>query len=343
MECGAGVGRDPAGVGPGYRSGCGRIARPLIHDLYAALVLAKINGSVATSVQSVGVRARAVERCNYCPRPQVRVALHRRATLPVASRANAWVRGLNQCHALTGADRPSNVLGVVSSNEASSRHRLRHRFGGAPVGGCRKPRAKARVATLPTLNADRLRQCRTQGCGERSGHLGRPNGRREGRRHQAHLGTRRLQDTVKVWDQDVPSRAVAYEVTGWIYNPGCGYAGDLPSWPLCRCLISSWHSHLSASWNSNSENQHHRRPLSLLRSASCIPPLKSTARYRTSVHFALSLHHEPGPATPGTHIVGARLQGCDYSRADTIGLAEADDDVEAFGRGAGGAAALRGF
>lgn len=59
------------------------------------------------------------------------------------------------------------------------------------------------------------------------------------------------------------------------------------------------------------------------------------------MHFALSFRQEPEPATPGTHIVGARLHGCDYGLAETTGLAEADDDVEAFGRGAGGAAALR--
>lgn len=228
MECGAGVGRDPAGVGPGYRSGCSRVARPLIHDLYAAFVLAQINGCVATSVHSIGIAARAVECCDDCPRPQVSVALHRRAALPIAGRANARVRGLNQRNALAGADRLSNVLGVVSSNETSSRYRLRHRFGGAPVRVRRKPWAKARAATLPTLNADGLRHCRTQGCGEQSGHPGGSNGRREGRRYGAHLSTRRLQYAFKVLDQDLLSKAVACEVTGWVYNRGCGYVGDQP-------------------------------------------------------------------------------------------------------------------
>ena len=202
--------------------------------------------------------------------------MHRHAALPVTGRANARVRGLSQCNALTGADRPSNVLRIVSSDKTSSRLRLRHRFIGSSVRVRRELRAKARVATLPTLNADRLRHCRSHSCGERSGHPGGPTERRKGRRHQAHLGTRRLQYAVKVLDQDFPTKTVAYEITGWLYNPSRGCFGTRPSWPLCRCLMPSWHSHLPASWNSSSENQHHRRSLSPVRSASCVPPLEFT-------------------------------------------------------------------
>ncbi len=289
MECRAGVGRDPAGIGPGYRSGCGRVARPLIHDLYAAFVLAKINGCVATAVQSVGITVRAVECCDNRSRPQLRVALHRHATLPGTGQANARVAGLNQRNALTGADRSSNVLGVVGSDEASSRLRLRHSFGGGGVWVRREPRAKARTATLPTLDADVLRHCRSQGRGERSGYPGGSSERCGGGRHQTHLGTRRLQYAVKVLDQNCPSKAVAWEITGWPYNLGCGCVGAGPSRSPCRCSVPPWHSHLPAPRKSSSENQHHQRPQSLspIQSAPCAPPIESTTPYRKSAQFAV--------------------------------------------------------